>query len=231
MRKHLVPGEQVIVTTRPQPRKLAGAAVVFVLAPALAAFGTAWVVRGEAARLVPAVHPGWTPWLVGACAAAVLAAWLGYCLPRLLRWRGTRYILTSRRLLARSGVLPRRERQVNLASVRNLTVHETVVQRLLRSGNISLETGYQDTMTLQDVPEAARFRDFILDAVADLPADPQASGHRGDPAGIPETAWPGGWTAGGGGLGSRGPENGGRGSDGAGNGGQWTAGGGGRYGR
>ncbi|MFJ5861559.1 PH domain-containing protein [Pseudarthrobacter sp. NPDC092439] len=211
MRKHLVPGEQVIVTTRPQPRKLAGAAVVFVLAPALAAFATAWVVRGEAARLVPAVRPGWTPWLLGACAAAVLAAWLGYCLPRLLRWHGTRYILTSRRLLARSGVVGRRENQVNLASVRNLTVHETLVQRLLRSGNISLETGYQGTMTLPDVPEAARFRDFILDAIADLPADPRESGTGAE------------------GLGSRAPEGDGTGSGGAGNGGQRAAGEGGRY--
>lgn len=180
MRKHLVPGEQVIVATRPQPRKLTGAAVVFVLAPALAAFAAAWIVRGEASRLIPAADPRWTPWLVGACALAVPAAWLGYCLPRLLRWHGTRYILTSRRLVARSGVVSRKEHQVNLASVRNLTVHETVVQRLFRSGNISLETGYQDTMTFRDVPEAARFRDFILDAIADLPADRQDAGNGAD---------------------------------------------------
>ena len=197
MRKHLVPGEQVIVTTRPQPRKLAGAVVVFILAPALAAFAMAWVVRGGAARLVPAVRPDWTPWLLGACAAAVAAAWLGYCLPRLVRWHGTRYILTSLRLIARSGVLRRREHQVNLASVRNLTVHETLVQRLLRSGNISLETGYQDTMILEDVPEAARFRDFVLDAIAELPADPPASG-------------PGGTGPGDDGTGSRGSGHGGR---------------------
>lgn len=198
MRKHLVPGEQVIVTTRPQPRKLAGAVVVFILAPALAAFAAAWVVRGEAVRLLPAIRQEWTPLLVAALAAAVLAAWVGYCLPRLLRWHGTRYILTSRRVLARSGALRRSEHQVNLASVRNLTVHETVVQRVLRSGNISLETGYQDTMILRDVPEAARFRDFILDAIAELPVDTREPG--------PAAAAFGGTE----------PEDGGRGSDGAG---------------
>ncbi|MFJ6076840.1 PH domain-containing protein [Pseudarthrobacter sp. NPDC092419] len=207
MRKHLVPGEQVIVTTRPQPRKLAGAVVVFILAPAMSAFAAAWVIRGEAVRLVPALRQEWTPWLVAALAAAVLAAWLGYCLPRLLRWHGTRYILTSRRLLARSGMLRRSEHQVNLASVRNLTVHETLLQRLLRSGNISLETGYQDTMTLPDVPEAARFRDFILDAIAELPADTRESGSEAAQFGGTE------------------PEDGGTGSGGAGsrgNGRRWT---------
>ena len=38
MRKDLLPGEQVIVMTRPQPRMLFIPAVVFVVAPALAAF-------------------------------------------------------------------------------------------------------------------------------------------------------------------------------------------------
>lgn len=181
MRKSLVPGEQVIVTTRPQPRKLAGAAVAFITAPALAAFGSAWVIRGEAGRLVP-VLAEWTPWLVAGCILAAAWVWLGYCLPRLLRWQNTRYTLTSRRLVARSGVLNRQDRQVTLAYVRNLTIHESVLQRLVRSGNISLETGHQGVVTFEDVPEVARFREFILDAIEELPVEPDvpqdgAEGH------------------------------------------------------
>lgn len=174
MRKDLAPGEQVIVTTRPQPRKLAGAALAFVVSPALAAFASAWIIRGEARCYVPFLTPQWTPWLVAACAGAVAWVWLGYCLPRLLRWHGTRYTLTSRRMVARYGRLKRRDQQVDLAWIRNLTVHETVLQRLLRSGNISLETGYQGVVTFQDVPEVARFREFILDAIGELPDEGDA---------------------------------------------------------
>ena len=169
MRKTLVPGEQVIVTTRPQPRRLAGAAAAFVLAPALAAFASAWVIRGGITRMAPALGRQWTPWFVTACVLAAVTVWLGYCLPRLLRWQGTRYTLTSQRMVARYGLLNRRDQQVNLASVRNLTVHESVLQLLVRSGNISLETGYQGVVTFRDVPEVARFRDFILDAIGELP--------------------------------------------------------------
>ncbi|MET3720249.1 MULTISPECIES: PH domain-containing protein [unclassified Arthrobacter] len=169
MRKGLVPGEQVITTTRPQPRKLAGPAALFIAAPAAAAFASAWTLRGEASRVVPAVSADWTPWIVLACVLAAAWIWLAYCLPRLVRWQGTRYILTSQRIVARYGILRRRDEQVNLASVRNVTVHQSVVQRILRSGNISLETGYQSVVTVQDVPEAARFRDFVLDAMAELP--------------------------------------------------------------
>ena len=185
MRKNLLPGEQVIVTTRPQPRQLAGAAAAFILAPAVAAFCSAWLIRGGAARAVPALSGRWTPWLVGGCVLAAAAVWLGFCLPRLLRWHGTRYTLTSRRLIARSGMWKRRDQQVNLASVRNLAVHESVLQRLFRSGNISLEAGYQSVVTFPDVPEVGRFRDFILDAIEDLPdeQDVQPGGSTDYPAG------------------------------------------------
>lgn len=170
MRKDLVPGEQVIVATRPQPRKLAGPAAAFIAAPAAAAFVSAWIIRGEASRLMPAVSAQWSPWLVTGCVLGAAWIWLAYCLPRLLRWLGIRYTLTSRRIVARYGMLRRTDRQVNLAAVRNLTVSQSLLQRVLRSGNISLETGHEDVLvTIQDVPEALRFRDFVLDAIDQLP--------------------------------------------------------------
>ena len=171
MRRDLVPGEQVIVTTRPQPRKLTAPAAAFVAAPAAAAFASAWIIRGEAERLLPVLSPEWSPWLVTGCILGVAWIWLAYCLPRLLKWQGTRYTLTSRRIVARYGMLKRRDQQVNLAAVRNLVLTQSMGQRILRSGNISLETGYQGTVTFADVPEAVRFRDFILDAIDELPGD------------------------------------------------------------
>ncbi|KRE59166.1 hypothetical protein ASG92_04780 [Arthrobacter sp. Soil736] len=169
MRKELLPGEQVIVVTRPQPRMLFVPAVVFVLMPALAAFASAWIIRGGLSGLVPAVSGEWTFWLVAACVLA--AAWVlcGYCLPRLMRWHATRYFLTSQRILARYGVLRRRDQQVFLASVRNVTVSQTMLQRMLRSGNISLDAGHQFSAELRDVPEVATFHRFLLDAIDELP--------------------------------------------------------------
>ncbi|XAS67900.1 PH domain-containing protein [Micrococcaceae bacterium Sec5.7] len=169
MRKDLLPGEQVIVVTRPQPRKLILPAAAFILAPAFAAFAIAWIIRGEPARLLPVVTGEWTFWLVAACVLA--AAWVlcGYCLPRLLKWHGTRYILTSRRIVARYGVLRRRDQQVSLASLRNVVVSQSLLQRILRSGNISLEAWHQGSTVVPDVPEVATFRNYLLDAIDDLP--------------------------------------------------------------
>ena len=169
MRKDLLPGEQVIVETRPQPRTLIVPALLFIAVPALAAYGCAWIVKGGPAKVVPLVRPEWTVWLLGACVA--LAAWvlLGYCLPRALSWQATRYTLTSQRLVARYSMLRRRDQQVYLATVRNVEIRQSLLQRILRSGNIFLDTGYPASTVVPDVPEAATFRDFILEAMDELP--------------------------------------------------------------
>ncbi|AOT03879.1 PH domain-containing protein [Arthrobacter sp. U41] len=191
MRKELLPGEQVIVVTRPQPRTLIVPALLFVLVPALAAYATAWIVKGGPAQLTPLIRGSakeWTPWLIGACAA--LAAWvlLGYCLPRVMTWNATRYTLTNRRLVARYGMWRRRDQQVSLATVRNVVIHQSLLQRVLRSGNISLETGHPTGIMVPDVPEVVTFRNFILDAINDLPHDGDAGSE--EMMHNPDAAWP-----------------------------------------
>jgi membrane protein YdbS with pleckstrin-like domain len=169
MRKELLPGEQVITITRQQARSLFFPVLAFIVVPALAAYVCAWIVKGNAQRLAPFITVEWTPWLMGT--AVVLAAWLliAYSVRRVVRWRSARYILTSRRILAKYGMLRRRDWQVSLMAVRHVEVHQSLIQRTLHSGNISLDTGQSGTAVLADVPEVGKFRGFILDAMDELP--------------------------------------------------------------
>jgi len=171
MRKELLPGEQVIVVTRPQPRTLIAPAGLLIVVAALTAYACAWIVKGGPAKVVPFITPAWTPWLVGACLA--VAAWIlgSYCLPRAAAWQASRYTLTSTRLVCRYGMLRRRDQQVPLASIRHVVVEQSLLQRSLRSGTISLDTGHPSGMLIPDVPEVMTFRDFLLDAIDDLPED------------------------------------------------------------
>jgi membrane protein YdbS with pleckstrin-like domain len=169
MRRDLLPGEQVITVTRPQPRKLAFPALLFIVVPAVGAFVSAWIVKGEPTKLLPLITREWTFWLVAVCVAAVAWILLGYCLPRVLRWHATQYVLTSRRIVARYGMLRRRDMQISLAAVRHVGLSQSLWQRILRSGNISLDTGHGVDAVIPDVPEAARFRNFVLDAIDELP--------------------------------------------------------------
>jgi len=180
MRKELLPGEQVITVTRQQARSLFFPVLAFILVPAICAYGCAWIVKGNAQRLVPFITAEWTPWLMGAW--VVLAGWflLGYSVKRVLRWRSIRYILTSRRILTRYGMFRRNDWQVSLASIRHVGLHQSLIQRTLHSGNISLDTGHPGTAQLADVPEAGKFRGFILDAMDQLP---QGEVFEGEPLG------------------------------------------------
>ncbi|MFE4195308.1 PH domain-containing protein [Paenarthrobacter sp. NPDC056912] len=169
MRKELLPGEQVITITRQQARSLFFPVLAFIVVPALTAYVCAWIVKGNPQRLAPFITVEWTPWLMGIC--AVLAGWflLAYSFKRVLRWRSARYILTSRRILAKCGMFRRNDWQVSLMAIRNVGVQQSLIQRTLHSGNISLDTGHSGTAVLTDVPEIGKFRGFILDAMDELP--------------------------------------------------------------
>jgi hypothetical protein len=60
--------------------------------------------------------------------------------------------------------------QIPLASVQHVGVSQSMWQRIFRSGNISLDTGHGSEAVIPDVPEAVRFRNFVLDAIDELPA-------------------------------------------------------------
>ncbi len=169
MRKDLLPGEQVIVVTRPQPRTLVAPALVVILLAAAGAYASAWIHTGGPAKLVPLITRDWDVWLLAGCAALVAWVILGYCLPRFLSWHGTHYTLTSQRLVARYGMLRRRDQQVYLAAVRDIEVEQTILQRIFRSGNISLDTGYPLRAVVPDVPEIGTFRAFLQEAINELP--------------------------------------------------------------
>ncbi|MFF1828006.1 PH domain-containing protein [Paenarthrobacter sp. NPDC058040] len=171
MRKELLPGEQVLTVTRQQPRSLFFPVLVLILIPAVAGYASAWIAKGNPQRLMPFITSAWTPWLMGACVGLAALVILAYSVKRFLRWRSLRYILTSRRIIAKHGMLRRGDWQVPLMSVRNVGIQQSLLQRTLHSGNISLDTGHSGMTILADVPEVGKFRGFIIDALEDLPRD------------------------------------------------------------
>ncbi|MCZ2402903.1 PH domain-containing protein [Paenarthrobacter sp. Z7-10] len=168
MRSWLAPGEQVIVQSRPQARSLTLPVAVFLVIPAVAGFALAWLSRGSVGRLAPALV-GWQTALMTAVVVLASLAWIVYPLRRYLRWAGTRYTLTSRRIVVRRGWLRRSRQDIPLATVRNLGSRQSGLQRILRSGTIALDLGQGESALMADMPEVARFRNFALAAIDELP--------------------------------------------------------------
>lgn len=168
MRSWLAPGEQVIVRSRPQAKSLTLPVLVFLLVPAAAGFALAWLGRGSLGRLAPALA-GWQSALMNIVVVLALLLWILYPLRRYLRWAGTCYTLTSRRIVVRTGWLRRSRQDFPLAAVRNLGSRQSGLQRILRSGTIALDLGQGESAWMADMPEVARFRNFALAAIDELP--------------------------------------------------------------
>lgn len=163
----LAPGERVILLTRPQAGSLVVPALLFILIPALCAFAAGWLTRNRAT-----FEAGFQPWITAALWAVVaigVVLVLLYCLRPLLRWLGTQYVLTNRKLISRRGWLHRSERESPLVAVRQIGSHQSVRQRALRCGNITLDMGNGHSARFVDVPEVARFRSIVARTIEDLP--------------------------------------------------------------
>jgi membrane protein YdbS with pleckstrin-like domain len=83
--------------------------------------------------------------------AILLLVWLSL-LPY-LRWRSTRYIVTNRRVLYRSGIVTQIGRDVPLYRLNDVHFENTISDRLTRSGDLIMESaGEQGQLRFTDVP-------------------------------------------------------------------------------
>lgn len=64
--------------------------------------------------------------------------WLG---ARYLRWTSTTFVITTERLVLRSGVLARRGREIPLRRVNDLTYTQSILERMLGCGSVVIESG------------------------------------------------------------------------------------------
>jgi uncharacterized membrane protein YdbT with pleckstrin-like domain len=78
--------------------------------------------------------------LTGVLAALGLAAllWVG---ARYARWATTTFVVTTDRLVLRSGMMAKRGKEIPLERLMDITVHQSVFQRIIRAGDVMLESG------------------------------------------------------------------------------------------
>lgn len=172
MRPRLAPGERLIGRTRRQPRRLVGPFAVFLLTLMGLGYTYGWLSRRG---LDPWVTE-WKPLLLAAAALLAVLVILRFCLTPLLRWAGTWYILTDRRLLVRRGYLHRHTQELLLWNIHQLHLRQTLLERWLHSGTLIVDTGYGRTTEFPDVPDAERFRALTAAAIEALPRSPKVHG-------------------------------------------------------
>jgi uncharacterized membrane protein YdbT with pleckstrin-like domain len=102
-----------------------------------------------ASLLIPA-QP-WASIVVGALGALVLIRW---ALWPLVVWANTTYVITTRRLIIRTGVFNRSGHDMPLSRLNDVSFSHNLLERMLGCGTLVVESaGEQGQLKLEDVPK------------------------------------------------------------------------------
>jgi uncharacterized membrane protein YdbT with pleckstrin-like domain len=84
----------------------------------------------------------------------------------LLKWRTTHFVVTSERVVMRSGVLARQGRDIPLARINDVSFQHSFFERLLGSGTLVVESaGERGQVTLTDIPRVEKVQRVVYDLV------------------------------------------------------------------
>lgn len=99
-------------------------------------------------------------WGIVAIALLVLARWSVW---PFLQWVTTRYVLTNRRVVIRTGVLSRAGRDIPLTRVNDVSFRHSLVDRMLGCGTLTIESaGEKGQVVLPEVPSVELVQRQVL---------------------------------------------------------------------
>jgi uncharacterized membrane protein YdbT with pleckstrin-like domain len=172
--RSLAVGEQSVEVLHPHWKTLVG--------PVLGAFViVAALLVGEV--VIPGGRDAGVERLAAAVVAIVLLMW--WLVYPLLRWRTTRYELTTRRMRLRTGVVARNGSDIPLSRITDVSFRKSLLDRLLGCGTLVVESaGEHAEIILRQVPHVERVSATLFQLVEDerlRAATPTQDDRRSDP--------------------------------------------------
>lgn len=152
----LVDGEQVVMHKHPHVKMLVVPVLWFLIVVAAACFLAALV---SAQRWAP-----WA-WLVIAVVALGLTCWL--TVAPVVRWRTTHFVVTTRRVLVREGLMARHGMDIPMSRINSVQFRRTMLERLLGCGTLVIESASDEPLEFEDVPGVERVHALLYHEVAD----------------------------------------------------------------
>ena len=148
-RKYLNEGEDIVLSLRPHWVVMAGPAAVFVVVVVLAALVQARI-QGDAQDVL----------LIPLLAIGVLALlWFGV---RWAKWATTMFVVTTDRLIHRTGVISKHGREIPLERLNDISFNKTVWQRILGAGDLLVESaGERGQQSFSSFPHPERIQNEI----------------------------------------------------------------------
>ena len=122
--------------------------------------------------------------LLGVGGLAVI--WLLAFLVKFAEWRTTHFVLTSDRLIVRSGVLSKEGREIPLERINDLTYHQNLFERLVGAGDLMIESaGERGQDRFSRIPHPDRLERLIYTEMENN-RQRVSGGHEHQEASIPD---------------------------------------------
>ena len=152
--------EKVVLHRHPHWKRLLGPVLTLLLASALAAFGAAVVTHTDWAQnaktVVSVVIAG--VWLL-------IVGWLTVW--PFLNWWTTHFVITDRRVMFRHGLITRSGIDIPLARVNSVEFRHGLLDRMLRTGTLIIESASQDPLEFYDIPRVEQVHSLLYHEVFD----------------------------------------------------------------
>jgi uncharacterized membrane protein YdbT with pleckstrin-like domain len=165
----LADDEQVVLHRHPHFKQLIPAVLVLLLATAAAAFVAGFVNPRQ-----------WDPTAKNVIFAVIWAIWLlavGWLtLWPFLTWLTTHFVITDRRVMFRSGLASRSGVDIPLARILHVEFSRGIVDRILRTGTLIIESASQDPWEFYDVPRVEQVHALLYHEVFDTLESGESSG-------------------------------------------------------
>ncbi len=145
-------GEDLVVDLRPHP--VAIAFQVFVGALVIAALILVLI-------NIPNSWASWVRWLTFIVAVGVIVV---VCLPGIVGWLTSHFVVTTERVIHRSGWISKHQTDIPLDRIQNIAFKQSVFERMIGAGDITLESaGEESDTTFQDVRHPEQVQKTIYD--------------------------------------------------------------------
>ncbi|MFC4947142.1 PH domain-containing protein [Pseudonocardia sp. GCM10023141] len=152
----LVPGEQIVMHKHPHWKMLVLPVLALLLVIGIGSFLAA-LVRNQS----------WAPWawIALAVVGLVLVVWL--TVKPVVRWRTTHFVVTTRRVLVREGLVSRHGIDIPMSRINSVQFRHTVIERLLGCGTLVIESASDEPLEFSDIPGVERVHALLYQEVAD----------------------------------------------------------------
>ena len=156
----LAADERVVLHRHPHWKRLIGPVLILLVATALAAFGAGFVNQTD-----------WQSTARTVVLLVILAVWLvivGWLTVwPFFSWWTTHFVITDRRVMFRHGLLTRQGIDIPLARINSVEFRHGLIDRMVRTGTLIIESAAQDPLEFHDIPRVERVHSLLYHEVFD----------------------------------------------------------------